>query len=108
MKTELRSEGAVLTARPEGPHLDVGTAEAFKAQVAAVMAGKRNLPDRLILDLGSITHLDSAGLGALLSLLKRARRAGVRITLSRVRDEVREVLDLTLISSIFEIEQERA
>ena len=47
MRTEMRSEGAVLTARPEGPHLDLGTAEAFKAQVEARLAeGKQVDPTK--------------------------------------------------------------
>ena len=58
-----------------------------------------------MLDLQAVTSLDSAGLGALIGILKRSRRYGSSLTLRHVGPEVRALLDLTLVGRIFEIEE---
>jgi anti-sigma B factor antagonist len=50
---------------------------------------------RLILNLADVRFIDSAGIGALLSIRERADRLGVEMTLVNVPDPVQRVLDLT-------------
>jgi anti-sigma B factor antagonist len=50
---------------------------------------------RLVIDLAGLTFVDSAGLGALLSIHDRARDGGIDITLSNPSQPVRRILDLS-------------
>jgi anti-anti-sigma factor len=51
--------------------------------------------DGVVLDLGGISFLDSAGLGALLSIGEQARRLGLDVNVARVSAPVRRILDAT-------------
>jgi anti-anti-sigma factor len=51
--------------------------------------------DRLVVDLGDVRFVDSAGLGALLSTHERAKDAGVDLTLANPSDPIRRILKLT-------------
>jgi anti-sigma B factor antagonist len=50
---------------------------------------------RLVVDLADVRFIDSAGVGALLSMRERATRLGVRMTLANVPHPVQRVLDAT-------------
>jgi anti-sigma B factor antagonist len=60
-------------------------------------------PDRLILDLEAVTHMDSSGLGTLLAGLRDANRRHVRFTLSGLNKSLRHTLERTRLYSLFEI-----
>jgi anti-anti-sigma factor len=108
MQTAIDIDGAVLVARPAGPQLDIGTAASFKSAVNAMISADGRLPDRVVIDLSEIEHVDSAGLGALISIMKRSRRSGVPLSLRNVCAEVMETLDLTLVSRVLDIERQEA
>jgi len=50
---------------------------------------------RLVLDVAGVGFIDSAGLGALLSIRERTRQLGIDMTLINVSDPVRRILDLS-------------
>jgi anti-sigma B factor antagonist len=60
-------------------------------------------PDRLILDLEGVTHMDSSGLGTLLAGLRDANKRHVRFTLSGLNRSLRHTLERTRLYSLFEI-----
>jgi anti-sigma B factor antagonist len=60
-------------------------------------------PDRLILDLEGVTHMDSSGLGALLAGLRDANNLHVRFTLSGLSSSLRHTLERTRLYSLFDI-----
>jgi anti-anti-sigma factor len=49
----------------------------------------------LVLDLANVRFIDSAGIGALLSIHERTRQLGVEMALAEVPDPVQRVLDLS-------------
>ena len=51
--------------------------------------------DGVVLDLADVSFLDSAGLGALLSIAEQARRLGLGVHTSSVSAPVRRILDAT-------------
>lgn len=53
----------------------------------------------ITLDLGEVTEIDAAGIGALVSL----QASGIYLTLANPTATVREVLRLTKLDSVFEI-----
>jgi anti-anti-sigma factor len=51
--------------------------------------------DGVVLDLADVSFLDSAGLGALLSIGEQAKRLGLDVRTARVSATVRRILDAT-------------
>ena len=58
---------------------------------------------RLILDLEGLEFLDSSGLGALVSCLRRVKEKKGEIKLAGLRPEVRSIFDITRVSRLFHI-----
>jgi anti-sigma B factor antagonist len=53
------------------------------------------------LDLADVDFVDSAGLGALLSLREQAKRLGIELTVVRMSPPVQSLLDTTATRSLF-------
>jgi anti-sigma B factor antagonist len=78
--------------------LDMAAAFSFETKVdAQLIAGGVHL---VVLDLARVDFVDSAGLGALLSVRDRASQLGIEFQLARVSDPVRRILDVTGIGDI--------
>jgi anti-sigma B factor antagonist len=78
----------------------VSTAPQLREELDALLSqGARNLT----IDLGEMTFIDSTGLGVLVGALKRARRAGGDVTLSRPTRSARRVFDISGLSEIIPI-----
>jgi anti-sigma B factor antagonist len=58
---------------------------------------------QLVLDLSGVEMIDSAGLGELVALLNWIREEGGAIKLASPHGHVRRLLELTNLSSVFEI-----
>jgi anti-sigma B factor antagonist len=58
---------------------------------------------RLILDLGEVTYIDSVGLSTLVASYTSARRAGGDLKLLRLPRGVHQLLQITRLSTVFEI-----
>jgi len=56
-----------------------------------------------VLDLAGVTELDAAGIGALVSVRKRAEASGVTLKLMNLTPRVEDLLELTRLKSAFEI-----
>jgi anti-sigma B factor antagonist len=54
---------------------------------------------KILLDLGEVPWVNSAGVGILLSLVTNIPRTGARIKFARINERVRSILDVTRISS---------
>ena len=57
---------------------------------------------RVVIDLGDVRHINSAGLGSLVAGLITIRKSGGDIRLARVHDHVQEVLVVTRLVQIFD------
>ena len=58
---------------------------------------------KLVLNLAEVNHIDSGGLGMLVSLYTTARNAGGVLKLARLTQRVGELLQVTKLVSIFEV-----
>jgi anti-sigma B factor antagonist len=58
---------------------------------------------RIIVDLAEVNYIDSAGLATLVSLYTSARRQGGDVKLLRLTNRVRGLLQITRLSTVFEI-----
>ncbi|MCC6800766.1 MAG: STAS domain-containing protein [Chloroflexota bacterium] len=57
----------------------------------------------IVLDLGGVEYMSSAGLREMVRVLKRVKRAGGDLRIANPSDRVREVLELAGLDTIFEI-----
>ncbi|HEY6266562.1 MAG TPA: STAS domain-containing protein [Candidatus Acidoferrum sp.] len=58
---------------------------------------------QMVLDLEDVTHIDSGGLGTLVSLYASARKVGGEIKLAQIGDHARELLQVTRLLTLFEV-----
>lgn len=73
------------------------------AKLRHVIREELSESNRLVLDLGGVTHIDSTGLGALAGLHLSARKAGGNIKLANVKPHLYDVLGVTKLLTIFEL-----
>jgi anti-sigma B factor antagonist len=69
----------------------------------SLVKGLLNDSRQMVLDLAEVTHIDSGGLGTLVSLYASARKVGGEIKLARLGEHARELLQITRLMTLFEI-----
>lgn len=100
MIVEIENRGAFLIVKVGVRLLESGNARSFKEALASAAGeGKR----QVILDLSNVEEIDSAGMGALVAVLKWVRRFDGSMRLSCVQRTVREPLELTMLHRILPI-----
>jgi len=57
---------------------------------------------RIVLDLTNVTHCDSMGLGAVISLYVSSKSAGCRLELINLNQTIRKLFSMTNLLSLFE------
>lgn len=80
-------------------YLDASNAEEFKREVAPVLETNA----KQVFDMSHLQFVDSAGLGALLSCLRRVSGAGGDLKLYGLTPPVRSVFEIARMHRIFEI-----
>ncbi len=99
MRIEDRQDGNVLIVKPAEQALDAYAAPGFREHMAAsIQKGQRTI----VLDLGEVNFLDSTGLGAIVSSLKRLEGNGVMV-ICNVGEMVLDVFRLTRMDRVFPI-----
>ncbi len=68
----------------------------------------RSPAEVLLLDLSNIKFIDSAGLGALVKVLKATESRGKRLMLCGLKNQVAMLLQLTRMNTLFEILDDRS
>ena len=90
------SEHGISVVVPRG-RLTMVSARRLKELIGEIVAGGTN---RIVVDMGETTFLDSSGLGALIAGLKTARQAGGDLRLARPTEAVLMVLELTNMDKV--------
>ena len=99
MQMEDRQVGGVLVVKPTEQALDAYAATAFRERMAEfIQQGSRHI----VLDLGEVQFLDSTGLGAIVSSLKRLEGNGV-LVICNAGEMVMDVFRLTRMDRVFPI-----
>ena len=78
--------------------VDVASAPRLRDRLVQLIT---NGPPRVVVDMSGLTFIDSMGLGALISGLKRARAHGGDLRLVGPSDHVAEVLAITRLDAAF-------
>ena len=68
--------------------------------LVAVCEGK---PERLLVNLGDVTYIDSSGVGALVEAYRKVKDRGGRLILFGMSPRVRSVFEVTKLDKFFEI-----
>ena len=98
MKIHEQRQGAVTVLKPEGPLVEADV-PAFKQRL--VQAVGANL-GRFVVDLSAVPFVDSAALEVLVDITEELAKSGQALRLCAANKTVREVLDLTDLSSLFD------
>ena len=93
---------SVVTARGR---LDGAASGPFAERVQALIGAER---PKLLIDFAGIDFVSSAGLRAVLTILKRVKAQNGAFALCGVQKPVREVLDITGFAGMIDIHPERA
>jgi anti-sigma B factor antagonist len=88
--------GNALVLRPCG-RLDGTTAADFEKTLLARFDPP---PAKLLLDLGELEYVSSAGLRAILMAAKRGKSVGCPLAVCRARDHIREVFEVSGFGSV--------
>lgn len=89
------NDSAVLSLEGE---VDVSNSESVKDAAVALLADNVK---RLVVDLSATHYLDSAGLGILVGLLKRANESNLSLVIAGARPQVRRVFEITRLNQVF-------
>ena len=100
MQIGISERGNTTIVAPEGPRLDAEAAAAFKAALLDLIEGGKG---NLVVNLNGVDFIDTAGLGALLSALKRLKQSGQEgdIRLAHVKPPVEAVLEIVRLHRVF-------
>jgi anti-sigma B factor antagonist len=99
MQLAIETVGTVaITALPV-EELDAGNAEEFKRDIAPLLEAHPNL----VLDLSRLRFVDSSGLGAFISCLRRLNAKGGDLKLCGMTKQVRAVFELVRMHRVFDI-----
>ncbi len=82
-------------------HLNAATARKFGQQLTTAIAAPGVVA--VVVDLGAVTFIDSAGLMALISGLKQAKKMRRRFSICSVSAGIRMILELSQLDRVFEI-----
>jgi anti-sigma B factor antagonist len=73
---------------------------ALRERVKSLLAGQKS---KIVLDMGNVTYIDSAGLGTLVATYHSARQQGATMKLANLGQKFREVLQVTKLLTVFEV-----
>ncbi len=93
--------GNILSARGEVDLSNVGT-------LLRALTRLRDAHETIILDMGEVTHMDSAGFGALLRVCRELRHQGGRLVLRRPSPHVQRMLELMGLLQFFAVDEDTA
>jgi anti-sigma B factor antagonist len=80
-------------------HIDLSSSPALRKTLLDSIAST----GRLAINLAEVKYIDSSGIASLLEVLKEARNTKKKLVLFGLTPAVREVLQLTRLSGVFEI-----
>jgi len=95
----LQQIGDVKVATVPVAELDAGNAADFKRDIAPLL----ETSSKLVIDLSRLRFVDSSGLGAFISCLRKLNAKGGDLKLSGMSKQVRAVFELVRMHRVFEI-----
>ncbi|MEO5373038.1 MAG: STAS domain-containing protein [Alphaproteobacteria bacterium] len=100
MKYHLTTSGGRAAVALQGD-LTLSDRGAFDSLIPQIVKGGG---DAIVVDLGGLTYMDSAGLGMLLTLREKAGAAGAAVVLAKQQGDVKDLLELACFNTLFTFE----
>lgn len=94
MEIQVTQSSEITVVAPKGD-LDAASAAQMKQTLGALLDSGRS---RLVVDLGGVAYMDSAGLGQLVNAMKLARKAGGDLRLCALSEEALRVFETTRLN----------
>jgi|SaaInl8_120m_RNA_FD_contig_21_1602038_length_523_multi_4_in_0_out_0_1 anti-sigma B factor antagonist len=99
MEIQLNQVGSVAVVKIDSDQIDASNARDFKDHINPISADNRHI----VFDLSAVRFVDSSGLGAILSYLRRQHEQGGDLKLAGMTKPVRMLFELVRMHRIFEI-----
>lgn len=96
-------EDVIMVTLP-GEYLDASTVKNFKSDISPVIDGSGN---HVVFDMSQLQFIDSSGLGAILSCLRKLNGAGGDLKLCSMTKPVRALFELVRMHRIMDIYNSR-
>jgi len=100
MSVHSRREGETVIVSVEGQLIAGNRQQLRDAVLSGIDSGGRSV----IIDFAETGYIDSAGLGALVSLSKRVREAAGSLRLTNLNEDLRTLFELTRLDTLFAFE----
>lgn len=105
MQTSTRQIGDVIVLDVSG-RITLGQGNVMLREIVRDLADKGN--KRIVLNLGEVDYIDSSGLGELVKTHTTIRNKGGELKLANLNKRVHELLQMTRLSSVFDIRKDEA
>lgn len=97
IKTTVHDDLGICVVNPAVERLTAANATQFKEEALALIEQKH---DRLVIDLGGVSFVDSSGIGALVGLLKRVGNRG-EVVVCSLQGSVSQMFRITRMDRVF-------
>ncbi len=105
MRTVTRQVGEVAIVDVSG-RITLGEGNVMLREIVRDLAEKGN--NKIVLNLAEVSYVDSSGVGELVKALTTIRTKGGRLKLASLNPRVHQLLQMTRLSTVFEIETDEA
>ncbi len=105
MQTTTRQVGEVIVLDVSG-RITLGEGNVMLREIVRDLAEKGN--KRIVLNLGEVVYIDSSGVGELVKTHTTIRNKGGQLKLANLNRRVHDLLQMTRLSTVFDIEQDEA
>lgn len=100
MDLSAEESGDISIVNMPGEYLDASTVKEFKTDIAVFIEGDAK---KIVFDMSSLQFIDSSGLGAILSCLRKLNGSGGELKLCGMSKPVRALFELVRMHRIMDI-----
>lgn len=99
MKISRREEGPITVIEPKGK-ITIGEGDVLlREEITKLLSEEKK---QLVLDLGGISYMDSAGVGELVSVYTSVKNRGGELKLACLTKKIKDLLQITQLMTIFD------
>jgi len=100
MSVDIKSvkQGTVVVLEVSGDAIDASNVQLFRSTVAGMVEGRKHI----VIDLALVKFVDSSGIGALLSVLRKANAISGEVKLCCLQPNVKSLFDLVRMTRLFD------
>src|ERR1043166_6079297 len=99
MKINRREQGSETVIEPKGK-ITIGEGDIFLRDETPKLLGEEK--KKLVLDLGEVSYMDSAGVGELVSVYTSVKNRGGELKLANLTKKIKDLLTITQLMTIFD------